>query len=105
MTECIQIIAIGNTIDADGFAKNANTVLASVRAYKEEQHGNEAWKNRATFSTATALFRFRFIPNLTVTTEHYIICNNERYNIISVENIRNKGMYIEALAKRNENSA
>ena len=98
MTDFIDIISVENTIDSDGFSGVADTVLASVRAYKEEQHGTETWKNRAVFSTANCLFRFRVIPNIGVTTGHYILCNNERYNIVSVENIRNKGIYIEALA-------
>jgi len=100
MTEFIDIISVGHTIDADGFATTGDIVLASVRAYKEEQHGTETWKNRAVFSTATCLFRFRVIPNITITTEHFIICNNERYNIVSCENIRSKNMYMEVLAKR-----
>ena len=84
--------------DVQGFTTNNYTTLASTRAYKEERHGNESWKNRAAFSTATDLFRFRKLPSLTVTTAMVIICNDERYNIINVEDVRGRGMYVEVLA-------
>ena len=54
------------------------------------------------FSEATDLFRFRTIPGLTVTTEHVILCDDERYEITSVEDMKGRGMYLEALAKRIE---
>ena len=87
------------TKDTQGFVTNTDTILASVRAYKEERHGNASWKNRAAFSSATALFRFRKIPSLTVTTDMGILCDCERYNIVSVEDVRGRGMYIEALCE------
>ena len=40
------------------------------------------------------------IPRLTVTTDMVILCDNERYNIVSVEDIRLRGMYIEVLASK-----
>jgi head-tail adaptor len=85
--------------DAEGFAVNTGHILASVRAYKETRHGNEAWKNRAAFSSATCLFRFRKIPNLAVTTAMFIESDGERYNIVSVDDVRSRGMYVEALAE------
>jgi head-tail adaptor len=85
--------------DAEGFAVNTGKPLASVRAYKETRHGNEAWKNRAAFSSATTLFRFRRIPGLTVTTAMHIEYENQRYNIVSVDDVRNRCMYIEVLAE------
>ena len=86
--------------DADGFAIAGDTVLASVRAYMENRHGSKGWANRAAFSTATALFRFRRIPNLTVDTTMSIICEGTRYTINSAENIRS--MYTEVLAEKQE---
>ena len=83
--------------DAEGFAINTDKPLASVRAYKETKHASEAWKNRAAFSTATTLFRFRKIPGLAVTTAMSVICDGERYNIISAEDVKGKGMYVELL--------
>ena len=54
------------------------------------------------FSEATELFRFRRIPGLTVTTDHVLITEGDRYDIVSVENVKGRGMYIEVLAKRSE---
>ena len=88
--------------DAEGFATKTDTVLAGIHAYREGRHGSQKWVNRAAFSEATDLFRFRTIPGLTVTTEHVILRDDERYEITSVEDMKGRGMYLEALAKRIE---
>ena len=99
LTSIITIVSTTPRKDAEGFAINGDTILANVRVYKEDRHGNTAWKNRAAFSTATSLFRFRVIPDLTVTPAMVIICNGERYSILSVEDVRGRGMYLEALTE------
>ena len=90
------------TKDAEGFATKKDSILTSIHAYREGRHGSQKWVNRAAFSEATDLFRFRTIPGLTVTTEHVILCDGERYEITSVEDVKGRGMYIEALAERIE---
>jgi hypothetical protein len=57
------------------------------------------WANRAAFSTASCLFRFRIIPNIEITTKLKIICGGKRYKILSVDDVRNRGMYIEVLTE------
>ena len=94
------IKSIQNTQDSEGFSSDTEVTLATVRCYKEGRHGSQRWANLAAFSEATDLFRFRVIPNLTVTTEHFIVYENERYDITSVENVKGRGMYIEVLAKK-----
>ncbi len=86
--------------DAEGFATKTDDALASVHAYREGRHGSQKWVNRAAFSEATDLFRFRTIPGATVTTEHVILCDGERYEITSVEDVKGRGMYLEVLAKK-----
>ena len=86
--------------DAEGFATKADRVLASVFAYREGRHGSQKWVNRAAFSEATDLFRFRVIPGLTVSTAHVIVCGEDRFEITSVEDVKGRGMYIEVLAKK-----
>jgi len=86
--------------DADGFTVQNENILATGRTYFEPRNSTEKWRNNAVFSDATALFRFRVIPNLTVDTTMTIICNGERYNILSAENVKNKNMYIEVIAKQ-----
>ena len=88
--------------DSEGFTHSEDEVLTSVRVYREGRHGSQRWANLAAFSEATDLFHFQFIPGLTVTTDHFLICDGERFNIISVENVKGRGMYIEVLAKRSE---
>ena len=67
------------TKDAEGFATKTDQFIASVFAYKEGRHGSQKWVNRAAFSEATDLFRFRVIPGLTVTTAHVILCGDDRH--------------------------
>ena len=88
------------TKDAEGFATKTNSILTSIHAYREGRHGSQKWVNRAAFSEATDLFRIRTIPGLTVTTEHVILCDGERYEITSVEDVKGRGMYLEILGKR-----
>ena len=86
--------------DVEGFATKTDEVIASVFAYREGRHGSQKWVNRATFSEATDLFRFRVIPGLTVTTANVIQCGDDRFEITSVEDVKGRGMYIEVLAKK-----
>ena len=88
------------TKDAEGFATKTDQVLASVFAYREGRHGSQKWVNRAAFSEATDLFRFRVIPGLTVTTAHVILCGDARFSITSVEDVKGRGMYLEVMAKK-----
>ena len=99
MRTLIDIIQTPSIKDEDGFTTEEELTLASTRAYKEDRHGNEAWKNRASFSTATSLFRFRKPHDIKVTTDLKIVCKEERYNILSVEDLQERGMYLEVLAE------
>ena len=98
----IQIIQTIQNMDAAGFATSDDTVLATVRAYREARHGTKMWANRAAFSTATALFRFRTIPGVSVSPSLYIRSSGECFKILSAEDVRGRGMYIEVLAERIE---
>ena len=76
--------------DADGFTKDAELILAKVRCYREGRHGSARWANLSTFTQATDM------PDL------YIDYQGERFKILSVENIRGRGMYLEILAEKVE---
>ena len=104
MNAFIDIVEVNISKDTEGFATSTDTIIASVRAYQEERHGTKIWANRAAFSTATCMFRFRVIPTVEVTTKQQILCNGKRYKILSVEDVRGRGMYIEVLAERLEAS-
>ena len=99
MKAFIDIVEKITVKDSEGFSAEIDNILASVRAYREGRHGNEKWANRATFSEATDLFRFRCLPGITVTTAMAIVCENTRFEITSVEDVKGRGMYIEVLAK------
>lgn len=100
MNTFIDIVESRSEKDDEGFASTVDVTVASVRAYREGRHGTEKWANLAAFSRATDLFRFRVIPGLTVTTEQFILCGGDRFNITSVEDVRGRGMYLEVLAEK-----
>jgi len=102
MNTFIDIVSNAPVKDADGFVTKGDHIVASIRAYKEDRHGNERWANMAAFSEATALFRFRKIPNVAIPTSLFIVCRDECYRIVSVEDVRGRGMYIEVLAEKQE---
>ena len=99
MNSFIDLIEKQTVKDAEGFSTETDVILASVRAYREGRHGSEKWANRAQFSEATDLFRFRQIPNVTVTTAMVVENKEGRFEITSVEDVKGRGMYIELLAK------
>jgi head-tail adaptor len=100
MNTLISIVREVVTKDAEGFATKTNQVVSSVFAYREGRHGCQKWVNRAAFSEATDLFRFRVIPGMTVTTANVVLSGDDRFDITSVEDVKGRGMYIEVLAKK-----
>jgi head-tail adaptor len=99
MNTFIDLVEKKKVLDDEGFSSIADIVVASVRAYREGRHGSEKWANRSTFSDATDLFRFRTIPGVKITTAMVLVCEDGRYEITSVEDVKGRGMYVEVLAK------
>ena len=102
MNKFIEILSATPTKDAEGFSSSGDTVLANVRAYKEDRHGNERWANMAAFSTASSMFRFRAIPGLVIDTSLFIVRGGERFRVLSAEDVKGRGMYVEVLAEKLE---
>ena len=99
MNTQIQITQKRVTLDDEGFQTESDVVVATVRAYREGRHGSEKWANRAAFSEATDLFRFRTIPGVRISTDMRLFCDGSVFEITSVEDVKGRGMYIEVLAK------
>ena len=100
MRTFIDIVTREIVKDEESFSEETDRILASVTAYKEERFGSKTWANRAAFSEANALFRFRNIPDLPIKPKMFIVCDDGRYEIISVDNVKNRNMYIEVLTKK-----
>ena len=100
MNRFAEIKAIKNVKDSEGFSTTQEVTLAVVRVYREGRHGNQRCANLAAFSEATDLFRFRTVPGLIVSTDCFIVCDDERFEITSVEDVKGRGMYTEVLAKK-----
>jgi head-tail adaptor len=99
MNTQIDIISTAPVKDSEGFITEGDHLLASVRAYKEDRHANEKWASMAAFSEATALFRLRVIPGVPVTSEMVIACDDGRFEILSVENVKGRAC-TEVMAKK-----
>lgn len=108
MTAFLEIVKEKKSKDKEGFSKAKSILIAKTRGYKEDRHGSgrwgRRWINMAAFSDATTLFRFRKIPGVEVDTSMIIICNNSRYKILFLEDVRDRGMYYEIFAERLEPS-
>ncbi len=105
MNTTIDIISTDPIKDAEGFVTTGDHILASVKAYKEVRNATAKWERiigNAAFSSVTAMFRFRKIPDLAVTSSHFISEEDGRYNVISAEDVRGRGMYVEVLAEKLE---
>ena len=100
MNKKATIVRFVSIKDEEGFTEEAEEIVAEIRCYKEGRHGSEHWANLASFSNATDLFQFRKIPGVEITTEMFIIFEGDKFNILSVEDVKGKGMYIEVLAEK-----
>ena len=90
MNTFIDLVKKEVSVDAEGFKSEKEVTLASVRAYREGRHGSERWANMAAFSEATDLFRFRVIPGVSVTTDLALLCDGDRFEITSVEDVKGR---------------
>jgi hypothetical protein len=101
MNAPVTLLRVHYEKDPDGFGQTSrDEVLARVRAYHEQRHGNVKWANRAAFSEATSLFRFRVIPGVAVEPLLLIVCGLKRYEVLSVEVLQK--MYCEILCREVE---
>lgn len=103
-TTKITIKRVQTVKDSAGFTTRQETELATVSAYREGRHGSERWANLASFSDATDLFVFRRTA-AEITPSDVIVDHGERFDILSVELIHGRGIYVEALAKKVEATA
>ena len=108
MNTTIDIITTEPYKDAEGFVTRGDRILATVKSYKETRNTTARWERiigSAAFANVAAFFRFRKISGLDVKASHFIADSEGRYNIVSAEDVRGKGMYVEALCERLEGSA
>ena len=95
----IQILRLRFGRDRDGFPTESDELIACVRARAEMRNATERWSSRAVLREASAIFTFRHIPHIEITTDMVIVCGADRYNIVSVENIRGRNLYTQVVAR------
>jgi hypothetical protein len=93
----ITLIREQHSKDSDGFDHSTVVVLARVRAYFEQRHGNVVWASRAAFSKATHLFRFRVISGVTVEPLYIIESTAGRFRVLSAEVLHRQ--YVDVLVE------
>lgn len=87
MRHFIDIIALSHTRDAAGFDLTQEQIVAHVRAEVEHRHASAAWVNRAAYTKATAIFRIRTHPAITVDESMVIAAADGRWVIDTVEQV------------------
>ena len=87
------LIRVKKVKDEEGFVSESDIILASLRVYQEGRHGSTKWANLAAFSVATDLFRFRYIPDLTVEIGDFLVNEGGRYEFKLIFYAHNKSMY------------
>jgi head-tail adaptor len=100
MIRPIDVITTQTIKDNDGFKTTVDTVILQTRAVVETRNFTERWVNLATFSKADTLFKIRKPPTQTIDSTMRIAWNNEQYRIISVEDVAQRGRYLEILAEK-----
>src|SRR5699024_10702868 len=100
MRTFIDIVTREIVKDEESFSEETDRILESVTAYKEERFGSKTWANSAALSEANALFRFRNIHDLTIKLKVLVVSDDGRYEIVSVDSVKNRNMYIEVLTKK-----
>ena len=74
----IQILRLRFGRDRDGFPTESEELIACVRARAEMRNATERWSSRAVLREASAIFTFRYIPHIEVTTDMVIVCGADR---------------------------
>ncbi len=91
--------------DPDGFQTVSERTIAEILCRMEVKNATERWSNRADLREASSIFTFRSIPGMTITTRMVLMHGDDRYDILSVEDIRGRGMYTQIVAKLQEEDA
>ncbi|MDD3512438.1 MAG: head-tail adaptor protein [Synergistaceae bacterium] len=99
MNDFIDIIERRVDGDAEGFGRESDVILASVRAEKSYAAMAETDRNGAAFAVQTAVFKLRRIPGLAIQPDLFITDAAGRYNITAVDEMSGRGMYIVATAR------
>ncbi len=100
MNTFIDLVKKEVAVDAEGLKSGKG----SHPGFRQGVSGRKARKremgaNMAAFSEATDLFRLRVIPGVSATTDLAILCDGDRFEITSVEDVKGRGMYLEVMAK------
>ena len=100
MNKTITIFAPTYLKDKDAFTTTILTPVVTRRAYVEYKNLTERWANKSILKDAECVITFRFIDG--ITNDCAIKIDEQMFDIISVENVRGKGFYIQVVAKYRE---
>lgn len=81
------------TTDAGGFGQESYTTLATVWARWSNVHGSEVWAAQSVQAVAPATVLIRYRSDVDQTC--VVVKGSEIYDIVSVDNIQERGEYLE----------
>lgn len=86
------------TGDAGGFQVPGWSTIATVWAKWTNVHGSEAWAAQSVQAEAPATVLVRYLTGLDATCA--VLKGADRYEIVSLDNIQERGEYIELKVQR-----
>lgn len=96
----IDIVSPANSVDADGFP--AQTLTSIWKGFRPcrwiNTHGKEAWESSARGLAETATVTLRYDANITPTCQ--VSKGGEYWEIVSMDDIRARGRWLELQVKR-----
>lgn len=95
MRDKIIIYSVDANRDSDGYASELDTVVATIRAYREDKSNTLKWTNSAVMEGIDAMFTFRKIPGVTVKPKMIISNRGDKFLVTSAELLRG---YVKVMA-------
>lgn len=97
-TEYGSFVDIDYFTDDEGFRLTKERLLDTVPITVEHKAATEKWINNALLSDASAVVRLRY-PSFCISTKTALIIGEKRYNILSVENVRDRNRWLELVVR------
>jgi len=98
-TGSVTILQKVRTKDAEGFTSQTLNVVSTVRCYHEGREGKLLQANLATFTEATDLFQIAKPADFTLSRAYVLECGGKRYEILSVDPLKGRDLYLQVIAK------
>lgn len=93
----ISIVRNNIIVNENGFEEVLEVIVASIWAKVQNMSGSEMFKANTDYSKTTTRFIIRHRKDLT--TEDYIIFNNNKFNIVYINNYNYSNEFLEVIGE------